>query len=124
MIAVALLAALPSIVVMWSVLDKSAPTKQIANNFSSYNIKVVDARNCNLTLAQNEDAFAKMAVAWIEDGIDCDAIFEIKSDTLVLSKHITRLCLPEVEQIILPDTTITNPFFAKEKGFAVYVRPE
>ena len=121
-----LFALIPSVVVLTSVLKRTNDTLNIIKNLQVCNINVIDARNANISLAANDSAYAKMGVIWIQDGCDEDNIVEIKGDTLVIGKEVTRICIPTVKQILLPDgIVVENPFFEKGKGkYAVYTTPE
>ena len=121
-----LLALIPSVVALTSVLKRTNDTLNIIKNLQVCNINVIDARNANISLAANDSAYAKMGVIWIQDGCDEDNIVEIKGDTLVIGKEVTRICIPTVKQILLPDgVVVENPFFEKDKGkYAVYTTPE
>ena len=121
-----LLALIPSVVVLTSVLKRTNDTLNIIKNLQVCNINVVDARNANIALAPNDRAFAQAGVIWIDNGADEDNIVELKGDTLIISKHVTRLCIPSVKQLLLPDgVVIENPFYNKGKDkYAVYTSPE
>ena len=121
-----LLALIPSVVVLTSVLKRTNDTLNIIKNLQVCNINVVDARNANIALAPNDRAFAQAGVIWIDNGADEDNIVEVKGDTLIISKHVTRLCIPSVKQLLLPDgVVIKDPFYNKGKDkYAVYTSPE
>ena len=121
-----LLALIPSVVVLTSVLKRTNDTLNIIKNLQVCNINVVDARNANIALAPNDRAFAQAGVIWIDNGADEDNIVEVKGDTLIISKHVTRLCIPSVKQLLLPDgVVIEDPFYNKGKDkYAVYTSPE
>ncbi|MBR5886387.1 MAG: hypothetical protein IKY93_07025, partial [Alistipes sp.] len=111
-----LLALIPSVVVLTSVLKRTNDTLNIIKNLQVCNINVVDARNANIALAPNDRAFAQAGVIWIDNGADEDNIVEVKGDTLIISKHVTRLCIPSVKQLLLPDgVVIEDPFYNKGK---------
>lgn len=121
-----LLALIPSVVVLTSVLKRTNDTLNIIKNLQVCNINVVDARNANIALAPNDRAFAQAGVIWIDNGADEDNIVEVKGDTLIISKHVTRLCIPSVKQLLLPDgVVIEDPFYNKGKDkYTVYTSPE
>ena len=121
-----LFALIPSVVVLTSVLKRTNDTLNIIKNLQVCNINVVDARNANIALAPNDRAFAQAGVIWIDNGADEDNIVEVKGDTLIISKHVTRLCIPSVKQLLLPDgVVIEDPFYNKGKDkYAVYTSPE
>lgn len=121
-----LLALIPSVVVLTSVLKRTNDTLNIIKNLQVCNINVIDARNANIALAPNDRAFAQAGVIWIDNGADEDNIVEVKGDTLIISKHVTRLCIPSVKQLLLPDgVVIEDPFYNKGKDkYAVYTSPE
>ena len=121
-----LLALIPSVVVLTSVLKRTNDTLNIIKNLQVCNINVIDARNANIALAPNDSAFAQAGVIWIDNGADEDNIVEVKGDTLIISKHVTRLCIPSVKQLLLPDgVVIEDPFYNKGKDkYAVYTSPE
>ena len=121
-----LLALIPSVVVLTSVLKRTNDTLNIIKNLQVCNINVIDARNANISLAANDRAFAQAGVIWIDNGADEDNIVEVKGDTLIISKHVTRLCIPSVKQLLLPDgVVIEDPFYNKGKDkYAVYTSPE
>lgn len=125
MIAAALLALLPTVVTLLITFKRTNRTIELINSIETCNINVVDARNANITLAPNDEAFSRMGVIWLQDGSNADNIVQVKGDTLIIGKHVTRLCLPNAKQLILPDTTIENPFFDKDDGkYAVYTSKE
>ena len=113
---------IPTVVVLLSVLRRTNKTIEIINSITIENVKIIDARNSNLALAPNEDSFAVMGLIWIENGTDEDNIVQLKGDTLVVGKQVTRLCVPNAKQILLPDgELVDNPFYDKGKGrYAVY----
>lgn len=121
-----LLALIPSVVVLTSVLKRTNDTLNIIKNLQVCNINVIDARNANIALAPNDRAFAQAGVIWIDNGADEDNIVEVKGDTLIISKHVTRLCIPSVKQLLLPDgVVVEDPFYNKGKDkYAVYTSPE
>ena len=121
-----LFALIPSVVVLTSVLKRTNDTINLIKNLQVCNINVIDARNANISLAANDSAYAKTGVIWIDDGCDEDNIVEIKGDTLIIDKHVTRLCVPSAKQLLLPDgVVVENPFYNKGKDkYAVYTSPE
>ena len=121
-----LIALIPSVVVLTSVLKRTNDTVNLIKNLQVCNINVIDARNANIALAPNDSAYAKMGVIWIENGSDEDNIVEVKGDTLVIGKHVTRLCVPSAKQLLLPDgVVVDSPFYDKGKDkYAVYTTPE
>ena len=125
LIAAILLVVIPAITTLLSVISRTNQTIEMINSINIDSISVVDARNTNLALAPNEDAFSRMGVIWIENGSDEDNIVQIKGDTLVVGKQVTRLCVPNAKQLLLPDGVIDNPFYDKGKGkFTLYTIPE
>lgn len=125
LIAAALLALLPTALTLLMTFKSTNRTLELINSIETCNINVVDARNANITLAPNEDAFSRVSVIWIENGSDKENIVQMKGDTLVIGKQVTRLCIPNAKTLILPDTTVENPFFDKsDDKFAVYVANE
>ena len=125
LIAAALLALLPTALTLLMTFKSTNRTLELINSIETCNINVVDARNANITLAPNEDAFSRVSVIWIENGSDKENIVQMKGDTLVIGKQVTRLCIPNAKTLILPDTTVENPFFRKgDDKFAVYVANE
>ena len=120
-----LLALIPSVLVLTSVLKRTNDTLNIIKNLQVCNINVIDARNANISLAANDSAFAQAGVIWIDNGADEDNIVEVKGDTLIISKHVTRLCIPSVKQLLLPDgVVVEDPFYNKGKDkYAVYTSP-
>ena len=125
LIAAALLALLPTALTLLMTFKSTNRTLELINSIETCNINVVDARNANITLAPNEDAFSRVSVIWIENGSDKENIVQMKGDPLVIGKQVTRLCIPNAKTLILPDTTVENPFFDKgDDKFAVYVANE
>ena len=125
LLAVALIIFIPSSVMLLSVLKRTNDTISLINTVKTCNINVIDARNANIALAPHEHAYSKMGVIWIENGADEDNILQMKGDTLVISKHVTRLCVPNAKQILLPDgVVVDSPFYDKGKDkYAVYATP-
>lgn len=122
----ALIIFIPSSVMLLSVLKRTNDTISLINTVQTCYINVIDARNANIALAPHEHAYSKMGVIWIENGADEDNILQMKGDTLVISKHVTRLCVPNAKQILLPDgVVVDSPFYDKGKDkYAVYATPE
>ena len=121
-----LLALIPSVLVLTAALKRTNDTVNLIKNLQVCNINVIDARNANIVLAPNDSAFAQTGVIWIDNGADEDNIVEVKGDTLVISKHVTRLCVPTAKQLLLPDgVVVENPFYNKGKDkYAVYTSPK
>ena len=121
-----LIALIPSVFVLLSTLRRTNDTVNLIKNLQVCNINVVDARNANIALAPNDSAYAKMGVIWIDNGADEDNIVEVKGDTLIISKHVTRLCIPTVKQLLLPDgVVVDSPFYNTGKDkYAVYTSPK
>ena len=125
LIAASLLALLPTVFTLLMTIKSTNRTIELINSIETCNINVVDARNANITLAPNEEAFSRVSVIWIENGSDKENIVQIKGDTLVIGKQVTRLCIPNAKRLILPDTVVENPFFDKgDDKRAVYVAKE
>ena len=121
-----LIALIPSVFVLLSTLRRTNDTVNLIKNLQVCNINVVDARNANIALAPNDSAYAKMGVIWIDNGADEDNIVEVKGDTLIISKHVTRLCIPTVKQLLLPDgVVVDSPFYNTGKDkYVVYTSPK
>ena len=121
-----LLALIPSVLVLTAALKRTNDTVNLIKNLQICNINVIDARNANIALAPNDSAFAQAGVIWIDNGADEDNIVEVKGDTLVISKHVTRICVPTAKQLLLPDgVVVEDPFYNKGKDkYAVYTSPE
>ena len=125
LIAVIFLAILPSIVILALVVANTRKTVQTINNIKIENIRIVDARGANLTLARDDKAHTDKGLIWIESYIkDNEQTVKVVGDTLIVSSKVTRLCIPSAELLLLPDTTIEKPFFRKDNGYAVYVGNE
>jgi hypothetical protein len=125
LVAVILLAILPSIVILAIVVANTRKTVQTINNINIGNIRIVDARGANLTLARDDKAHTDKGLIWIESYIkDNEQTVKVVGDTLIVSSKVTRLCIPSAELLLLPDTTIEKPFFRKDNGYAVYVGNE
>lgn len=122
LVAVILLAILPSIVILAIVVANTRKTVQTINNINIGNIRIVDARGANLTLARDDKAHTDKGLIWIDSNIkDKEEMVKVVDDTLIVSGKVTRLCIPSAELLLLPDTTIEKPFFRKDNGYAVYV---
>ena len=121
-----LIALIPSVFVLLSTLRRTNDTVNLIKNLQVCNINVVDARNANIALAPNDSAYAKMGIIWIDNGADEDNIVEVKGDTLIISKHVTRLCIPTVKQLLLPDgVVVDSPIYNTGKDkYAVYTSPK
>ena len=120
--AIILLAILPSIVILAIVVANTRKTVQTINNINISNIRIVDARGANLTLARDDKAHTDKGLIWIDSNIkDKEEMVKVVDDTLIVSSKVTRLCIPSAELLLLPDTTIEKPFFRKDNGYAVYV---
>lgn len=122
LIAIIFLAILPSIVILAIVVANTRKTVQTINNINIGNIRIVDARGANLTLARDEEAHTNKGLVRIDSNIkDKEQMIKVVGDTLIVSSKVTRLCIPSAELLLLPDTTIEKPFFRKDNGYAVYV---
>ena len=122
LVAVIFLAILPSIVILAIVVANTRKTVQTINNLNIGNIRIVDARGANLTLARDDKAHTDKGLIWIESKIkDKEEMVKVVGDTLIVSDNVTRICIPSAELLLLPDTTIEKPFFRKDNGYAVYV---
>ena len=122
LIAIIFLAILPSIVILAIVVANTRKTVQTINNINIGNIRIVDARGANLTLARDDKAHTDKGLIWIESYIkDNEQTIKVVGDILIVSSKVTRLCIPSAELLLLPDTTIEKPFFRKDNGYAVYV---
>ena len=126
LLGVILLALIPSVLVLTAALKRTNDTVNLIKNLQVCNINVIDARNANIALAPNDRAFAQAGVIWIDNGADEDNIVEVKGDTLVISKFVTRICVPNAKQLLLPDgVVVENPFYNKGKDkYAVYTSPK
>ena len=62
LIAAALLALLPTALTLLMTFKSTNRTLELINSIETCNINVVDARNANITLAPNEDAFSRVSV--------------------------------------------------------------
>lgn len=122
LIAIIFLAILPSIVILALAIANTRKTVQTINNINIENIRIVDARGANLTLARDDKAHTDKGLIWIESYIkDNEQTVKVVGDTLIVSSKVTRLCIPSAELLLLPDTTIEKPFFRKDNGYTVYV---
>lgn len=122
LIAIIFLAILPSIVILALAIANTRKTVQTINNINIGNIRIVDARGANLTLARDDKAHTDKGLIWIESYIkDNEQTVKVVGDTLIVSSKVTRLCIPSAELLLLPDTTIEKPFSRKDNGYAVYV---
>ena len=122
LIAIIFLAILPSIVILALAIANTRKTVQTINNINIGNIRIVDARGANLTLARDDKAHTGKGLIWIESYIkDNEQTIKVVGDTLIVSSKVPRLCIPSAELLLLPDTTIEKPFFRKDNGYAVYV---
>ena len=122
LIAVILLAVLPSIVILALVVANTRKTVQTINNINIGSIRVVDARGANLTLARDDKAHTDKGLIWIESKIkDKEEMVKVVGDTLIISSNVTRISIPSAELLLLPDSVVENPFGRKGNGYAVYV---
>ena len=120
LIAIIFLAILPSIVILALAISNTQQTVQTINNIS--NIRIVDARGANLTLSRDDIAHTDKGLIWIESYIkDKEDIVKVVGDTLIVGSKVIRLCVPNAKLLLLPDSTVENPFFRKDNGYAVYV---
>ena len=122
LIAVILLAILPSIVILALVVANTRKTVQTINNINIGSIRVVDARGANLTLARDDKAHTDKGLIWIDSKIkDKEEMVKVVGDTLIISDNVTRISIPSAELLLLPDSVVENPFGRKGNGYAVYV---
>ena len=122
LIAVIFLAILPSIVILALVVANTRKTVQTINNINIGSIRVVDARGANLTLARDDKAHTDKGLIWIDSKIeDKEEMVKVVGDTLIISDNVTRICIPSAELLLLPDSTVENPFYRRDNGYAVYV---
>lgn len=122
LIAVILLAILPSIVILALVVANTRKTVQTINNINIGSIRVVDARGANLTLARDDKAHTDKGLIWIDSKIkDKEEMVKVVGDTLIISSNVTRISIPSAELLLLPDSVVGNPFGRKDNGYAVYV---
>lgn len=122
LIAIIFLAILPSIVILALAIANTRQTIKQITNINIGNIRIVDARGANLTLARDDKAHTDKGLIWIESYIkDNKQTVKVVGDTLIVSSKVTRLCIPSAELLLLPDTTIEKPFFRKDNGYAVYI---
>ena len=122
LIAVIFLAILPSIVILALAVANTRKTVQTINNINIGSIRVVDARGANLTLARDDKAHTDKGLIWIDSNInDKEEMVKVVGDTLIISDNVTRICIPSAELLLLPDSTVENPFYRRDNGYAVYV---
>lgn len=122
LIAVILLAVLPSIVILALVVANTRKTVQTINNINIGSIRVVDARGANLTLARDDKAHTDKGLIWIDSKIkDKEEMVKVVGDTLIISSNVTRISIPSAELLLLPDSVVENPFGKKDNGYTVYV---
>ena len=120
--AVILLAILPSIVILTLVVANTRKTVQTINNINIGSIRIVDARDANLILARDDKAHTDKGLIRIDSNIkDKEEMVKVVGDTLIISNKVTRICIPSAKLLLLSDTTVENPFFRKDNGYAVYV---
>ncbi|MBR2115888.1 MAG: hypothetical protein IJ942_02580 [Alistipes sp.] len=123
--AVILLAILPSIVILTLVVANTRKTVQTINNINIGSIRIVDARDANLILARDDKAHTNKGLIRIDSNIkDKEEMVKVVGDTLIISNKVTRICIPSAKLLLLSDTTVENPFFRKDNGYAVYVAKE
>jgi hypothetical protein len=123
--AVILLAILPSIVILTLVVANTRKTVQTINNINIGSIRIVDARDANLILARDDKAHTDKGLIRIDSNIkDKEEMVKVIGDTLIISNKVTRICIPSAKLLLLSDTTVENPFFRKDNGYAVYVAKE
>ena len=123
--AVILLAILPSIVILMLVVANTRKTVQTINNINIGSIRIVDARDANLILARDDKAHTDKGLIRIDSNIkDKEEMVKVVGDTLIISNKVTRICIPSAKLLLLSDTTVENPFFRKDNGYAVYVAKE
>ena len=123
--AVILLAILPSIVILTLVVANTRKTVQTINNINIGSIRIVDARYANLILARDDKAHTDKGLIRIDSNIkDKEEMVKVVGDTLIISNKVTRICIPSAKLLLLSDTTVENPFFRKDNGYAVYVAKE
>ena len=123
--AVILLAILPSIVILTLVVANTRKTVQTINNINIGSIRIVDARDANLILARDDKAHTDKGLIRRDSNInDKEEMVKVVGDTLIISNKVTRICIPSAKLLLLSDTTVENPFFRKDNGYAVYVAKE
>lgn len=123
--AVILLAILPSIVILTLVVANTRRTVQTINNINIGSIRIVDARDANLILARDDKAHTDKGLIRIDSNIkDKEEMVKVVGDTLIISNKVTRVCIPSAKLLLLSDSTVENPFFRKDNGYAVYVAKE
>lgn len=122
LIAIIFLAILPSIVILALAIANTRQTIKQITNINIGNIRIVDARGANLTLARDDKAHTDKGLIWIESYIkDKEQIIKVVGDTLIISDNVTRISIPSAELLLLPDSVVENPFGRKDNGYAVYV---
>ena len=125
LIAIIFLAILPSIVILALVVANTRKTVQTINNINIGSIRIVDARDANLILARDDKAHTDKGLIRIDSNIkDKEEMVKVVGDTLIISNKVTRICIPSAKLLLLSDTTVENPFFRKDNGYAVYVAKE
>lgn len=123
LIAVILLAILPSIIILALAICNTRRSVQTINNVNISNIRVVDARGANLSLARDDRAHTDKGVIWIQSNIkDNEEVVKVVGDTLVVGDKVVRLCIPNAELLLLPDSAVETPFHRKDNGYAVYIK--
>lgn len=123
--AVILLAILPSIVILTLVVANTRRTVQTINNINIGSIRIVDARDANLILARDDKAHTDKGLIRIDSNIkDKEEMVKVVGDTLIISNKVTRICIPSAKLLLLSDSTVENPFFRKDNGYAIYVAKE
>lgn len=123
--AVIFLAILPSIVILTLVVANTRKTVQTINNINIGSIRIVDARDANLILARDDKAHTDKGLIRIDSNIkDKEEMVKVVGDTLIISNKVTRISIPSAKLLLLSDTTVENPFFRKDNGYAVYVAKE
>lgn len=123
--AVIFLAILPSIVILTLVVANTRKTVQTINNINIGSIRIVDARDANLILARDDKAHTDKGLIRIDSNIkDKEEMVKVVGDTLIISNKVTRICIPSAKLLLLSDSTVENPFFRKDNGYAVYVAKE
>ena len=98
---------------------------QTINNINIGSIRIVDARDANLILARDDKAHTDKGLIRIDSNIkDKEEMVKVVGDTLIISNKVTRICIPSAKLLRLSDSTVENPFFRKDNGYAVYVAKE
>ena len=122
LIAVIFLAIMTSILILALVVANTRKTLQTINNINIGSIRIVDARGANLTLARDDKAHTDKGLIWIDSKVkDNKEMVKVVGDTLIISDNVTRICIPSAELLLLPDSTVENPFYRRDNGYAVYV---